>query len=109
MLLAIAVICFQVEHRNNQRVKTDRTGTFDSINVLEFYEDKIVIKNQQLCSTAQLQYSQFYELMESKEYYIFYVNKNQASLLRKKDIADNGKFYPFILSKFEGRYRKIFL
>ena len=32
--LAIIVVIFKVERRNAQRVKTDKTGTFDSINTL---------------------------------------------------------------------------
>ena len=40
--LAIAVVVFKVERRNAQRIKTDKTGTFDSINTLKFYEDRMV-------------------------------------------------------------------
>lgn len=83
-ILAIAVILFKVEIRNMQRIKTDKTGTFDSVNTLEFYDDRMVAENKELKSTGQLKYDQFYALMESKDYFIFYLTLNQASLVRKR-------------------------
>ena len=45
--LAVAVVVFKVE-RNAQRIKTDKTGAFDSINTLKFYEDRIVLRIKNL-------------------------------------------------------------
>ena len=58
-ILAIAVILFKVEIRNMQRIKTDKTGTFDSVNTLEFYDDRMVAENKELKSTGQLKYDRF--------------------------------------------------
>jgi hypothetical protein len=33
--LVVAVVVFKVERRNVQRIKTDKTGAFDSINTLK--------------------------------------------------------------------------
>jgi hypothetical protein len=90
-----------------QRIKTDKTGTFDSVNTLEFYDDRMVAENKELKSTGQLKYDQFYALMESKDYFIFYLTLNQASLVRKKDIDDLDTFKEFIVEKFGDRYKKI--
>ncbi|NLZ54640.1 MAG: hypothetical protein GX892_16170, partial [Thermoanaerobacteraceae bacterium] len=68
--LAIAVVLFKVEKKNAQRIKTDKTGAFDSTNTLKFYDDRIVFENKALKSTGELKYSQFYALMESKDYFI---------------------------------------
>ena len=46
--LAIAVAVIKIETKKVQRIKTDKTGTFDSINTLKFYEDRIVMKNEVL-------------------------------------------------------------
>ena len=105
--LAIAAVIFKVEKKNAQRIKTDKTGAFDSVNTLKFYDDKIVFENKALKSTGELKYDQFYALMESKDYFIFYLTINQASLIRKKDIDDLGEFRDFIVEKFEGKYRRI--
>jgi len=105
--LAIGAVLFKVEKKNAQRVKTDKTGAFDSINTLKFYEDRIVMENETLKSKGELKYEQFYALMESRDYFIFYLTANQASLIRKKDVDDLDAFREFIVQKFKGRYKKI--
>ena len=105
--LAIGIVLFKVERMNAQRIKTDKTGTFDSINTLKFYEDRIVMKNEALKSKGELKYGQFYALMESKDYFIFYLTANQASLIRKRDIDDLSAFREFIINKFENKYKRI--
>ena len=57
--LAIGAVLFKVEKKNAQRVKTDKTGAFDSINTLKFYEDRIVMENETLKSKGELKYEQF--------------------------------------------------
>ena len=105
--LAIIVVLIKIEKRNAQRIKTDKTGTFDSINTLKFYDDRIVMENKALKSTGELKYSQFYALMESKDYFIFYLTINQASLIRKKDIDNLSEFKEFIIEKLGDRYKRI--
>ena len=105
--LAIAVVIIKVERKNAKRVKTDRTGTFDSVNTLKFYDDRIVMENESLKSTGELKYDQFYALIESKDYFIFYWTANQASLIRKKDIENLEEFKDFIAGKFKNNYKKI--
>lgn len=106
-VLAIIVVIFKVERKNKQRVKTDKTGTFDSINTLKFYDDKIIMENKSLKSTGELKYKQFFTVMESKDYFIFYLTANQASLIRKKDLDNLQEFKEFIASKFAGNYKQI--
>jgi len=105
--LAIIVVIFKVERKNAQRIKTDKTGAFDSINTLKFYDDRIVMENKALKSTGELKYNQFFALMESKDYFIFYLTVNQASLVRKKDIDNLNDFKEFIIEKFGSRYKCI--
>jgi len=106
-VLAVAVLVFKVEQRNAQRIKTDKTGAFDSINTLKFYEDRIVFENKELKSTGELKYSQFYALLESKDYFIFYLTVNQASLVRKKDVDNLNEFKEFLIEIFKDKYRSI--
>jgi len=106
-ILAIIVVIFKVERKNAQRIKTDKTGTFDSINTLKFFDDKIAMENNALRSTGELGYNQFFALMESKDYFIFYLTVNQASLVRKKDVDDLEDFKDFIVKKFGSKYMRI--
>lgn len=105
--LSIIVVLFKVERRNAQRIKTDKTGAFDSINTLKFYDDRIVMENKALKSTGELKYSQFFALMESKDYFVFYLTVNQASLVRKKDVDNLNTFKEFIVEKFGSKYKRI--
>ncbi|MDF3004786.1 MAG: rane associated protein [Oscillospiraceae bacterium] len=106
-VLAIAVVCLKVERKNKLRVTTDNTGTFGSLNVLKFYSDKVVMDNASLKSTGELKYSQFYSVVESKDYLIFYITANQASLIRKKDVEYLEPFKQFIKETFVDKYRHI--
>lgn len=105
--LTIIVVLIKVERKNAQRVKTDKTGTFDSVNTLKFYEDRIVMENEALKSTGELKYDQFFAVMESKDYFIFYFSVNQASLVRKIDIDDPSAFKKFIVEKFNSKFKRI--
>ncbi|AUS98650.1 hypothetical protein CDQ84_18515 [Clostridium thermosuccinogenes] len=105
--LAIIAVLIKVERRNAQRIKTDKTGAFDIVNTLKFYDDRIVMENEALKSKGELRYDQFYAVMESKDYFIFYLTANQASLIRKKDVDNLNDFKEFIVGKFQGRYKSI--
>ncbi len=104
---AIGAILFKVERKNKQRIKSDKTGTFGSINTLKFYDDKVIMEIKELHSSGELRYDQIYRLMESREYFIFYLTMNQASLIRKKDVDNIGSFRNFLMLKFQKRYKKI--
>ena len=105
--LIFGIIIFQVERRNAKRVKSDQTGSFDSINKLVFYEDKMTLENEAFKSTGEVQYNQFYAVRESKDYFIFYLTLNQASLIRKIDVEEIEKFKAFIMDKFKEKYKRI--
>ena len=105
--LTIIVVLFKVERKNAQRIKTDKTGAFDSVNTIKFFDDRIVMENEALKSTGELKYNQFFAVMESKDYFIFYLTVNQASLVRKKDIDNLNAFKEFIIGKFKSKYKNI--
>lgn len=106
-ILTIVVIMLKIERKNAQRVKMDKTGALDSVNTLKFYDDRIVMENDSFKSKGELDYSQFFAVMESKDYYIFYFTVNQASLIRKKDVENCKEFKEFIVAKFENKYKRI--
>lgn len=86
LAIAISVVIFKVERKNNQRIKTDRTGFFGSKETLDFYEDYVKIKSTAIEGETKIKYGQFYQVLESKGYFITYFNVNQASLIRKEDM-----------------------
>ena len=104
---AIGVIVFKVERKYKQRLKTDKTGTLGSVSTLKFYDDRIVMENPSLKSTGELKYDQFFSVLESRDYFILYLNAHQASMVRKADVGDLDHFKGFVAGRFGGRYRKI--
>lgn len=106
-VFTIFLLIYKIKRKNAQRIKTDKTGSFDSLNTLRFYEDRILMENESIKSKGELRYDQFHALMESKDYFIFYFTANQASLIRKKDLEDIEEFKEFIIGKFTTRYKYI--
>lgn len=86
---AFLVIILKVERRNKQRVKTDKTGIFNSEEILDFYEGFLIIKSTVSEGEIKIKYSQFYQVLESEDYFITYFNMNQASLIMKKDMDED--------------------
>ncbi len=106
-VIVVIVVVFKIERRKAQRIKTDKIGTFDSINTLKFYDDRVVMENESLKATGELKYDQFFNVVECKDYFIFYLTANQASLIRKKDIDNLKEFRELIVEKFNNRYKQI--
>ena len=106
-VVAVAAVCFQVERKNQQRVTTDKTGAFGSISTLRFGEEVIEMENEAMHSSGELRYDQIYQLLETHDYFIFYLTANQASLVRKKDVTEVAAFRTFLQEKFAGKYKKM--
>jgi hypothetical protein len=105
MAVAVGVICFQVERKNKSRIRTDKTGTFEQETVLYFYPQCLKTEVPAIKGTHTLEYHQFFQVLESKDYFMFYYSKNLASLLRKKDMEEIDGFREFLKEKFGARYR----
>lgn len=50
--LAIIAVIFKIERKYAQRIKTDKTDAFDSVNILKFYNDRIYNENKELTSES---------------------------------------------------------
>lgn len=107
-IAALCAVCIKLEIIKKRRIKSDKIQTYESENILEFYDDKVIIKNEYLKSVIEIEYSRFFKLLECNDYFIFYMTYNQATLLRKKDIDDLKEFKSFIKEKFQGNYKSIF-
>ncbi|MPM82046.1 hypothetical protein SDC9_129104 [bioreactor metagenome] len=86
MILVILVTILKIEIKFRRIIKTDKTGSLDSQEVLDFYEDFLIVKSKVFEGEIKVKYAQFYEVFESKDYFITYFNANKATLIRKKDM-----------------------
>ncbi|MBE6035223.1 MAG: YcxB family protein [Clostridiales bacterium] len=109
LLLVTAVVCFKIEQRNKQRVKTDKTGVFGSVTHIDFYDDYLTMQTTLTEGQSRLEYNKFYQVVECNAYFIFYYNMNMATLLRKRDMQgiDSTRFREFIKDKFKENYKKV--
>ena len=109
VIVAFLTIIFKVERKNKQRIKTDKTGVFNSEEILDFYEDFLIIKSTVFEGESKIKYNQFYQVLESKDYFLNYFNMNQASLIRKKDMdaETTKKLRRLYQEKMGEKYRKI--
>lgn len=107
LALTVAIICFKVEYKHRQRIKTDKTGAFGTSQTIKFYEDYLRSTNQSVESKNKMRYDQFYKIIETKNYFILYYNANMASLIRKKDMTCEKELRGFLKNKFSKNYGKI--
>ncbi|WP_291579621.1 YcxB family protein [Clostridium sp. UBA6640] len=108
-VVAAGVIILKVERKNKQRIKTDKTGAFNSEEILDFYEEFLIIKSTVFEGEGKIKYIQFYQVLESKDYFINYFNVNQATLIRKKDMDEEtcDKLRELYKKNMGDKYRKI--
>lgn len=80
----------------------------DYTNEYEFYEDKLVAKNE--FTSEEIPYSSLYKVYETKRYFYFYINKKNALIVEKGKFKNEacGLFVDFIKTKLNKRYKKIY-
>ncbi len=107
LLVAFLLIVLRIEMRNKNRIKYDGALIINRPLRLNFFEDRIEATTGKAGETSSLRYDSFYRLMETRDYFLFFHNESQISLLRKSEIEDQGKFKAFILKKFPGKFRQL--
>lgn len=107
VLLFLVALVINLEMRYRTRVRTDKSGMFKENPEFTFTNEYVKIKNDELNSESEIPYDYFYMLIETKDYFYFYYNANQASIMKKSLINDYDDFRVFIHSKFKNNYRYI--
>ena len=107
--VSMVTIILKIEFKTKKRIKTDKIGDFNANTILNFYEDYLQMQtnSSRSESTASIEYNKFYMVVESQNYFFFYINASQAFLLGKRDIGDSKLFKAFITRKFDKSYQKI--
>lgn len=85
-LVMFSTIIYKIEKKFRQRIKSDKTGAFDSFETLEFYDDFVIIKSPRFDGLLTIRYEQMYKVIEQKDYFLTYFNESQSSIIRKKDM-----------------------
>ncbi len=84
-LVCTVALCVLVEFRNRQSRRDPEI--FQRRQVYEFYEDRIKTYMEQGEGALELPYLQLRQILEAKEYWVFFITSNAAMMLRKADLA----------------------
>ena len=91
----------------------ERGGTEDTLTAeqlgMSFSETEFLLENPARDASRTLSYEEFHLLMETKDYFIFFLTKHQVTLLCKRDLKEEERdsFSAFIRRKFGTRYRYV--
>lgn len=85
LIVASISIVLKIEKLNKSRIKNNKE-LFNSANNLEFYDEHIKVKNDAFEEESIIPYDTIFKVSETKDFYLIYLNNNQASVIRKKDI-----------------------
>lgn len=112
LLLGITLFAMvvKIETRNREKIKDNKkNGIFSACETLEFFDDCVVIKSTAYKSKSKVKYNKFYEIIETKDYFITYFNKRQASIIRKVDLDKEimEKLQNLFSEKLSHKYRKL--
>ena len=107
VVVAFLLIVLRIEMRNKNRIKYDGALIINRPLRLNFFEDRIEATTGKAEQTSSLKYDSFYKLMETKDYFLFFHNESQISLLRKSEIDDEDSFKSFILKKFPNKFKQL--
>ena len=55
-LLLLVLQAVSIERRYSMRITTDKTGFFDTVTEIEFFEDKLTTKNAEMSSISTIDY-----------------------------------------------------
>lgn len=106
VFFVIALIA-HIEMRYRTRIRTDKSGMFEENPELIFTDKCLKVKSEAFKSEGEITYEMFYKLIETKDYFYFYFNEHQATIVNKKLIDDYDNFRIFIHSKFKKNYKYI--
>lgn len=105
LLLCTLALCVLVECRNRQSRRDPEL--FRRRQVYEFYQDRLNTYMEQGEGALELTYPQLHQVLEAKEYWVFFLTSNSAMMLRKADLSAGqpARLRQLLAEKLGGRYK----
>lgn len=107
LIISFAIVLIKLTVTNLKMKLVDTTNVFDTYNTFSFFEDEVVVENDNVEGKSPIKYSSFYKVLESEDYFILYFSDLIVSIIRKKDIDKEEELSKFIQRKLGKKYRKI--
>lgn len=105
-LVILISIIIKIKFKVNQVYQAGNTSLNEYTNI-EFMEDRLRVYSTDKNNFDEVLYKNIFKIYESKKYFLVYLNKSYASVIRKEDLRDIDKFKDFLLEKFPNNYKKI--
>lgn len=106
-LVIILSLIIKIKFRVTKIYESDRQGIFDSYVKLDFFEDRIKVYTGDKKNFSEINYNNIYRIYESNKYFLVYLNKAQASIIRKEDLDDPSGLKNILKEKCGDKYKKI--
>ena len=106
---AFAAIFLRTEYKAFNRMNQARAGIISVSQTISFYENYLIAEEETVKGSNKIKYDRLYQVLELEDYYIIYAGANSASMIRKKDIAeeDRADFRIFLRAKLGQRYKNM--
>lgn len=102
--ILVVLLCAGIEVKSRRFAKNTGIDENGENSILRFYKDHMEVG---IKASGDISYDQFYELLESKKYYLFYFNEKFASFVKKSEVQNEEDFSKFLKDVFGDKYRKI--
>ena len=98
-------IFFRAERKISQIDYLDKGEPFKAVQHLEFHDKHIMIEDSKTAGPVKVRYEQIQKVVETKDYYYFYLSEKQASVIRKRDIDTTVDVRAFFMKRFQQRFK----
>lgn len=104
-LAAVAAVACMTERANLRRMGKNRH--FGEETVFQFYEDKLGIRASGSKQQNRLAYAHFEACLESRDFFIFYITREEGIALCKRDAEDPEGLREFLKARFGARFGRL--
>lgn len=82
-------------------------GENDRFVKIDFYDDFMKVHMDDKNNASDLKYDDIHKVYETKRYFLIYLNKSQASIIRKEDLDNENELRELLKVKCTDKYKKI--
>lgn len=110
LIITLFAIIIKLEFQNRERAKKDEDGVFKATETLEFFENEVTIKSTAFKGKSKIKYYKIYEVLETKNYFIIYFNRKQASIIKKSNLDEKtlSSLKDLLCDKIGNKYKSYF-
>ena len=106
-VIFISIQIIQILFRVKSVYDTDKGKVYDTYVKIDFFEDRLKVYGDEDKSFSEIPYTNIYFIYETKNYFLIYLNKYHASVVRKSDLENSNELRNLLQKHFSGKYKNI--